>query len=308
MNSELPLVSVIIPTYNRADVLPRAIWSVLSQTYSNFELIVVDDGSEDRTEKVVEYFDSDKIKYIRQKNRGANAARNCGIKKSTGKYISFLDSDDEFHEEHLEQVVRSLANAGSDCIGAYTSYQRLHNGEIVNIFTATNQRVTFEHLQKENIIGGFSAVTFRSTVFKSIGYLDEELQCAQDYDFYLRSLNEGGFMTGIDRILVKQHTDGTRISSDINRKKAGLKQIAEKHGEILTRSRLADHYYMLGFIHARDGNLKTARREFWKAIQTYPYKFFYYYHFIFAFGNVRAFEYSTAIKKRIKLSIKSNKK
>jgi len=96
MNEKNPTVSVIIPTYNRAHTIGRAIKSVLNQTYQDFEIIVVDDGSTDNTEEVVKSFRDKRIRYIQhKKNKGAAAARNTGIKSAKGKYIAFQDSDDD---------------------------------------------------------------------------------------------------------------------------------------------------------------------------------------------------------------------
>ena len=92
----MPTVSVVIPAYNRAHLLKRAIQSVLNQTYQDFELIVVDDASNDNTEEVVKELRDEKIKYIRHReNSGAGVARNTGIRTALGRYIAFQDSDDE---------------------------------------------------------------------------------------------------------------------------------------------------------------------------------------------------------------------
>ena len=96
MTDKSVTVSVIIPTYNRAHLVGRAIRSVLNQTYQDFEIIVVDDCSTDNTEEIVKGFNDHRIRYMRHdRNRGGSAARNTGIKASQGKYIAFLDSDDE---------------------------------------------------------------------------------------------------------------------------------------------------------------------------------------------------------------------
>ena len=97
-------VSVIITTYNRAHLVGKAIKSVLNQTFQDFELIVVDDGSTDNTEEVINSFNDTRIRYIRHKiNKGGNAARNTGLRNSKGEYIAFLDSDDEWLPEKLER-------------------------------------------------------------------------------------------------------------------------------------------------------------------------------------------------------------
>jgi glycosyltransferase involved in cell wall biosynthesis len=101
-------VSVIIPTYNRCKFVQEAIDSVLAQTYTNFELIVVDDGSTDGTGEVIQSKYQGKLIYIWQKNQGRSKARNLGISISTGKYLAFLDSDDKWHPEKLMNQVKSL--------------------------------------------------------------------------------------------------------------------------------------------------------------------------------------------------------
>ena len=114
MFQEFPLVSVIIPTRNRVEMLCRAVNSVLSQTFDNLECIVVDDESHDNTEKVINSFEDDRLKYFRhEKNKGASAARNTGIRQSQGEFIAFLDDDDEWLDEKLEKQVNLLENLPS---------------------------------------------------------------------------------------------------------------------------------------------------------------------------------------------------
>ena len=104
-----PLVSVVIPTWNRAGLIVRAINSVLSQTYSNWELIIVDDGSTDNTDEVVKKFQENdtRIRFIKhEKNSGGNSVpKNIGIKNAAGEYIAFLDSDDEYLPEKMEKQI-----------------------------------------------------------------------------------------------------------------------------------------------------------------------------------------------------------
>jgi glycosyltransferase involved in cell wall biosynthesis len=102
-----PSVSIVIPTYNRAHCVARAVESILAQTFRDFEVIVVDDGSEDDTAEVLAKF-GDRIHLIRQENRGVSGARNAGIRAARGKWVAFLDSDDEWHPTKLERQVESL--------------------------------------------------------------------------------------------------------------------------------------------------------------------------------------------------------
>src|SRR5215470_5462303 len=111
----MPLVSVVMPTYNRADTIERAIDSVINQTLSDWELIVVDDGSTDDTPELIlqRYAHEPRVKLIRQENQGFAGARNTGLLRGCGKYIAFLDSDDEFLSHHLE-LLSSFLEAHPD--------------------------------------------------------------------------------------------------------------------------------------------------------------------------------------------------
>ena len=121
-----PRVSVILPTYNRAQLIAQAIQSVLDQTYQDFELIIVDDGSKDETEEVVNSFDDERIRYARhEENKGANAARNTGIAMARGEYIAFQDSDDKWLPEKLERQMRIFLITSTDIGVVYTGCWRV---------------------------------------------------------------------------------------------------------------------------------------------------------------------------------------
>ncbi len=121
---DAPLISVVLPTFNRKRLLPRAINSVLNQTYKNLELIIIDDGSTDNTEEIVKAYSDTRIRYCKQKlNRGGSAARNAGIKLAKGELISFQDSDDEWLPEKLERQVRKFSEVGDDVGVIYCGYE-----------------------------------------------------------------------------------------------------------------------------------------------------------------------------------------
>jgi len=117
-----PQVSVIIPTFNRAPLIKEAIESVFSQTFTDYEIIIVDDGSTDNTHKLISDFSSNKIKYFYQPNKGRSAARNLGIREASGEFIAFLDSDDLFSPFKLEIQVNQM-NLQTDRVWSHTSYK-----------------------------------------------------------------------------------------------------------------------------------------------------------------------------------------
>ena len=103
-----PFFSIIIPTYNRANFIKKTMQSILNQSYTNFEIIVIDDGSTDNTKEIIDSIDDIRIQYYFQENKERGAARNFGTKKAKGKYITFLDSDDLFMPTHLEQAFKFI--------------------------------------------------------------------------------------------------------------------------------------------------------------------------------------------------------
>lgn len=268
-----PIVSVVIPTYNRYQRTQRAVDSVLQQTYPNIELIVVDDGSH---QPVQEMLSIPKEKFVRycvirhEENRGANAARNTGIKSADGKYISFLDSDDEFHENYIETVVDAFENADPSCAGVYTSYNRIYQEDTTGLSEAIKGRTELEDLEVRNEIGSFSCVTIERKILEEIGLLDESLPSKQDYDLYLRILKSGCHFHGIKEPLVDHYAHDNRISANLAAREFGESRLYKKHSDVLDKKWLSNSLLSRGFQEAKQGNIRTARQHFWESIRINP--------------------------------------
>lgn len=184
----IPKVSVIIPTYNRQDCVREAIASVLAQTYQDFELIVVDDGSEDGTQTVVQEFSAIApcIRYIFQPNQGVAAARNTGVALSVGAFVAFLDSDDLWQPDKLK---RQLA--------FFTAHPEAHICQTEEIWLRRGVRIN-PHKKHRKAGGDIfarsldlclvspSAVMLRRSLFGRIGGFDPQLPACEDYDLWLR--------------------------------------------------------------------------------------------------------------------------
>jgi len=127
----MPLVSIVMPTFNRADTIRRAIASIQAQSVRDWELIVVDDGSIDDTAALIAGMDP-RLKIIRQENRGSAVARNTGLRQSTGKYIAFLDSDDEWLPHHLELCLAFLRAHPEEAFVTTIFLEDLGQGRFVN--------------------------------------------------------------------------------------------------------------------------------------------------------------------------------
>ncbi len=192
-------VSVIIPTYNRASLLPQAVESVLGQSFKDLELIIVDDGSTDNTREVVAGF-SGPITYLYQKNQGRSAARNNGYKISKGEYICFLDSDDLFSDEKIKKQVE-LLDAFKDVGLAYCDYRIInHRGEVIPKTDNFSRQV----LQKGAIFRSLlyfcyvplvSVIIRRECIIKEGGF-NKDCEPAEDYDWLLRmtKIYQAGFV------------------------------------------------------------------------------------------------------------------
>jgi glycosyltransferase involved in cell wall biosynthesis len=200
--SDPPLVSVIIPTFNRARQVQAALTSVLTQTYPNFEVIVVDDGSTDETREAVErvieqqHSNSKRVRYFFQPNQGQSAARNKGVDAALGQWLGFLDSDDVWLPEKLEWQVRALEKFKDEC-GACISDARLVDdvGLDTTAFRSSGIRwdetLGMESEAAENLVKcrdpyWVSTLLVRTEVAKKIGWFDPHIEYAEDHDFLFR--------------------------------------------------------------------------------------------------------------------------
>lgn len=202
MNRRLPLVSVVIATYNMGRYLPEAVASVFGQTYSPLEIIVVDDGSTDDTANIVAYWEKDaRFRYIRQKNMGQQRAKNRGIAEAAGDYIAFLDADDRWKPDKLQRQIPLFG--GDQAIGVVYS-------DAVFIDERGNEtgrrdirhpqgRVT-EALLHDNFVSFGSAVVSKQALDRC-GAFDESLPMSIDYDLWLRISTEFEFRYVDDALL-----------------------------------------------------------------------------------------------------------
>jgi glycosyltransferase involved in cell wall biosynthesis len=179
-----PKVSVIIPTHNRADLLKEAIQSVLNQTYHNYEIIVIDDGSTDHTSETVKQFPTP-ISYRYQENSGVSAARNKGIQVAKGDYIAFLDSDDLFVTNKLEMQVAYLQKH-QDVGLVYSSYTNVKE----NLNEIDTKFLTLEGEIHEDILSNCPIATptvmLRREVLEDMAWFDETMAIAEDIDLWCR--------------------------------------------------------------------------------------------------------------------------
>jgi glycosyltransferase involved in cell wall biosynthesis len=180
-----PLVTVIIPTYNRGWIVPEAIDSVLDQDFSDYELIVVDDGSNDNTREILSAYGKG-ITVLQQSNKGVSAARNSGIAAASGRLIAFLDSDDLWLPGKLSTQVKFFEE-NTDAVINQTQEIWIRNGQRVN---PKNRHHKFSGMIFERSLAlclvSPSAVMIKKSLFDTVGVFDEDLPACEDYDLWLR--------------------------------------------------------------------------------------------------------------------------
>jgi glycosyltransferase involved in cell wall biosynthesis len=210
-----PKVSVIIPTYNRANSIDQSIQSVLNQTYENIELIIIDDGSTDSTLKNLEKYER-QLRVFIQENRGPASARNHGVSLSSGEIIAFLDSDDTWNPNKIESQVALLELCGQSvpcCI--CNSLMCSSRGQNTNSFDLTNIEPLFptgiilnptEVLATRFLLFNQAAI-IRRGAFEAIGGFNENLRILEDYDIALRLSSQGPWAYIDEPLITKYETD-----------------------------------------------------------------------------------------------------
>lgn len=239
MNNKNPKISVIIPAYNRAYCLGETIDSVLAQTYRDYELIVVDDGSTDNTHSLVQAVRG--IKYLRiAENSGVSMARNLGIRNARGKYICFLDSDDLWVNTKLEQqaLIMEVEPVLAAC---YTDEIWVRNGVRVNSGNRHKKysgRI-FRYCLPLCIISP-SSVMLRAEIFAEIGMFDETLPACEDYDYWLRLTARFPVRFLSQKLIVKRGGHPDQLSGKfeaMDRFRVYALDKALKHGAMATEER-----------------------------------------------------------------------
>lgn len=230
-----PLVSIILPTHNRADVLARAMRSVLAQTFTQLELVVVDDGSTDGTQALVAGFDDARITYVRADlQRGAAAARNLGVRSSRAPLLAFQDSDDEWLIDKLRLQYEAYQKLGTDrpCLLGCALVQFDGQGKIFCI--RPDERMRRGEFVAANLMRfNFTTPTWlmpRDT-FDQLGGFDESLRNIEDWDLFLRLLGcaGGARIKVLDEVLVIRNHSGDSLHGVVAVRLESLEVIANRH-------------------------------------------------------------------------------
>ncbi|NQN88213.1 glycosyltransferase family 2 protein [Streptococcus suis] len=262
-------ISVIIPNFNRQQLIQRAIESVNQQNYSNVEIIVVDDKSTDQSVSVIQNLQKQQdnlLLFVVEENSGANACRNLGVEQAKGEYIAFLDSDDYFLPTKLEKQVKILQ-------------ERPEVGFVVTGFgakgvhTLPEGMIPLKETIKQNNLGGFSTLMVRKALFHQVGGLDNKLLSCQDWDLFLKLLQVSqGYKLAEDLVAYEVQEDS--ISKNSTKVIQGYQIVSQKARAINQtlqvlpeKDLLAYQEYYLAMRYFKLGKIKETRQHLMKSLQ-----------------------------------------
>jgi glycosyltransferase involved in cell wall biosynthesis len=298
----LPTVSVVIPTHNRATLIGEAIATVLNQTFRDFELLVVDDASSDNTQEVVRSFADPRVRYIRQgSNGGDHAARNAGIRASSGEFIAFLDDDDEWLPPKLELQTEYLRARGPEVGGVHTASFTVDKGT-----GETRVRRLPDEIANlpDTVSITTSAVMVRRLCFETLGLFDESIPFCSDFDMWIRIV--GRYRFGyIATPLVRYFVHSNRLSSNYGAMSRGEGALLTKHPEFFSRGgprRHAARYLYSGVLYCYGGDLRKGRAAFRRAMRLNPADPRNYFNFVLSFLGANGYRRAKALKQRLRES------
>lgn len=263
-----PLISIIIPTYNRAHVLQRAIDSVIKQSFKNIEIIVVDDGSTDDTKECLTRFTDTKISYYHQTNGGVCRARNYGVSKAKGEYLVFLDSDDELKPDYLKDVNNALVE---DADIVFVGVDLFRGGKLLKVIKSSAPYG--KHSQQGLYLAGSFVV--KRAIFLEAGGYDELLTYGENTELAIRlsSLLKKKRFIVVSLLNVFQEQEGRTSNSYTNIINSN-EYLLKKHVHYYTANPHPKWLYhnILALAYAKTNRLELAQGHLVQAMKTYPWR------------------------------------
>jgi glycosyltransferase involved in cell wall biosynthesis len=262
----MPLVSVIMPTFNRAAHVGAAIESVRAQTMRDWELLVVDDASTDDTEGAVARIGDPRVRYVRQaRNAGDAATRNAGIALSTGARVAFLDDDDIWVPEKLawqaEAFERGGARVGLVYAGRETHFSQTGRTSVLPMSGEIEAQLRSFRITTSTVMVSREAL-------EKAGPFDETMPCASDYDLWIRIWRAGFQFRVIDKPLVRYAVHGAGLSDNVRKVVIGEEMLLEKHASFFAEDSesLREIYHNVGVLRLLLGDVREARRALRRSI------------------------------------------
>jgi len=275
----VPAISIILPTYNRAYCIRRAVDSVLNQTFTDFELIVIDDGSTDDTKQVMEAYDDPRLIYVHNTdNRGQTRRLNDGLKLTRADLIAFQDSDDEWLPTKLQKQVEAMRAQPPEVGIVYTDKWRYEpDREKFHWKSPRNMPedgIIFDKALDDQVYNiGPQSVLIRRECFEKVGPFDERLTNFNDWDMFVR-ISRFFYFYHIQEPLVNYFKLADAMTSLGERK--GIEAIQILFHKFLpdiqsNPALLAKRAYWIGSFHMRDGNTAEGRSYLWRAVKAQPF-------------------------------------
>lgn len=277
------MVSVVIPTYNRAHLLNRAIQSILNQTCHDFEIIVVDDSSIDNTAEIIRSIGDQRIRYIRhQVNEGVSEARNTGIKAARGKFIGFLDSDDEWLPGKLRKQLDKFGQAPSDTGLVYGSclfVDEATTKPIRPVMARKKGHVFRDMLMSDFVLSPTPLV--RKECFDKVGLFDRDFQTSEDWDMWLRIAQHYEF-DFVRELVAKYYVSPSQTTGDSRKVTDGYRKFMAKHEALISGNPaiLSHHLKVLAQIHLLYGEYDSAKGYFARALRANRHSLSLYIHLL----------------------------
>jgi glycosyltransferase involved in cell wall biosynthesis len=277
----MPLISVIIPAYNAERTLLETVDSVQNQTLANIEIIIINDGSTDRTEKTIENLHDSRIKAFSYENGGVSVARNRGITHTMGEFIAFIDADDLWTPDKLERQLAAL-EAHPEAAVAYSWTQTIdERGHWLHRYHSVFvEGDVYTEILVNNFVSNGSNILVRKEAILSVGEFDSTLKSCEDWDFYIRLAAKYHFVVVPDwQILYRQSS--TSLSSQVEVMETDALAVISK----AYRSAPAEYQYLQSrslswiyeyftqqYLRRSDGlkSVRVATQAFWKAVRFRP--------------------------------------
>ena len=278
----MPLISVVIPVFNGEKTINETIQSVLKQTLSDLEIIVIDDGSQDRTLEIVQSIQDGRIQVFSYPNAGVSPSRNRGFSHAGAEFISFLDADDLWLPDKLESQFRALQENPQAAIAySWTDYidesgQWLHPSDRITV-----QGEAYERILLGNFLESGSNALIRREAFTKVGGFDESLVGPEEWDLFIRIAAAGYHFVAVEKAQILYRVSATSISANFSRQEAQCLKVIDRAFSVAPESLLylksrsiANLYQYLTFKHLEGSPVRedalSAARCFWQAVRNDP--------------------------------------
>jgi glycosyltransferase involved in cell wall biosynthesis len=304
-----PEISVIIPTYNSANLIRRAINSVLGQTFQSFEIIVVDDGSTDGTEKIVRELNEkdERIIYLKLNKNSGGAAKpkNRGIKISKGDFIATLDADDEWSPEKLEKqlsIFKESTKKNLAFVGCFANHIYEEDG-IKFLFKIPRHKNVLRYILARDYMGSGSSMLYKRKVFSEVGGFDENLRIGQDSEMRIRLAKLYDFDFVEEPLFTYYfHEKNITNSLSIEKRMKNIEYVIKKHKSLYSKypKAYSDRLRFNGTSYIIAGEERLGRESFLESIRVNFFNWRSYLYWMVSFLGSNIYKRLTLLKSKIK--------